>query len=236
MLKAMPTALPESCRLDRCVLCRSCTPSWSRQIAAHRETFHYQKGQLIFREGHELGGLYFIYSGAVKVHQSWGPENEFIIRFAASGDVLGHRAQGNGVASPVSATALEPTTVCYISNDFLEATMSANPGFVRLMMQLYATELQKAEKRMRDLAMMPVRSRVAEALFVIPKVLGTDDKGYFRIPVTRIDIASYAGTTYEAVFRLLTVWARKGLVTVAGKKIKVNNEKELMDLIESTTK
>lgn len=228
----MPAVVAESCHLDRCVLCRSCSPEWSEQIAANREVFHYPKGQTIFSEGKELGGLYFIYSGAVKVHQSWGPENEFLVRFAVSGDVLGHRAQGSSAASPVSATALEPTTVCYIANDFLETTMQANPSFVRLMMLLYASELQKAEKRMRELAVMPVKSRVAQALLVIRDVLGTDDKGYFRIPVTRVDIASYAGTTYEAVFRLLTVWAREGLVTSAGKKIKVNHEKALLALIQ----
>lgn len=88
---------------------------------------------------------------------------------------------------------------------------------------------------MRGLATMPVKSRVAEALFVIREVLGADSEGYFRIPVTRIDIASYAGTTYEAVFRLLTVWAREGLVTTAGKKIRINYEEKLSELIHYST-
>lgn len=223
----MLTAAPASCLLDRCVLCNSCGPALSTQIAKNRQVFQYPKGQTIFTEGEQLGGLYFVYSGAVKVHQSWGPGNEFILRFAVSGDVLGHRAQGSGSASPVSATALEQTTVCYVGNVFLEATTSANPAFVQMMMQLYADELQKAEKRMRALATMPVKSRVADALFVIRDILGADSKGYFRIPVTRIDIASYAGTTYEAVFRLLTAWSREGLVSTAGKRIRIDDEEKL---------
>ena len=113
----------------------------------------------------------------------------------------------------------------------LETTIKANPSFVHSMMLLYAAELQNAEKRMRNLAMMPVKSRVAEALFAIREVLGADKQGYFRIPVTRIDIACYAGTTYEAVFRLLSTWATEGLVTTAGKKIRIDDEEKLRALI-----
>lgn len=231
----MATTQSAPCRFDRCVLCGACSPGWRPQIASNRESLQYEKGEIIFREGKEVHGLYFIYSGSAKVHQSWGPGNDFILRFAVSGDVLGHRAQGGSSDCPVSATALERTTVCYLDNVFLEATANANPLFVRMMMQLYAEELQKAEKRMRGLATMPVKSRVAEALFVIREVLGADSEGYFRIPVTRIDIASYAGTTYEAVFRLLTVWAREGLVTTAGKKIRINYEEKLSELIHYST-
>jgi CRP/FNR family transcriptional regulator len=104
-----------------------------------------------------------------------------------------------------------------------------------MMMQLYATELQKAEKRMRALATMPVKSRVAEALFVLRQVFGADTQGYCRIPVTRIDIASYAGTTYEAVFRLLTAWTREGLVTTTGKKIRIDEKEKLTALIQPST-
>ncbi|HEV2483016.1 MAG TPA: Crp/Fnr family transcriptional regulator [Puia sp.] len=231
----MVTAKPDPCALDRCVLCRCCNPEWSERVAKSRTVFHYEKGQDIFTEGKVVQGLYFIYSGAVKVHQSWGPGNEFILRFAVSGDVLGHRALVSGADSPISATALERTTLCHLDNTFLGATIKANPSFAHMMMQLYATELQKAEKRMRDLAMMPVKSRVAETLFVIREVLGSDAEGYFRIPVTRIDIAGYAGTTYEAVFRLLTAWARDGLVTIAGKKIRINEEEKLRALIQYFT-
>src|SRR6185437_15840536 len=213
----------------------SCDDPWREQIAQNRKVLHFEKGQPIFREGDSIHGLYFIYNGAVKIHQRWAPGNEFILRFAVAGDVLGHRAQGAGSASPVSATALERTTICYLDHVFLEAMSNANPLFVRMMMQLYATELQKAEKRMRDLATMPVKSRVAEALFVLRYVFGADTQSYCRIPVTRIDIACYAGTTYEAVFRLLTAWTREGLVTTAGKKIRIDEKEKLTKLIQPST-
>ena len=234
----------DTCDLCRCLLCTGNT-AWSDA----RQVFHYRKGQVLFEEGGTVPGLYFVSSGAVKVHQSWGAGNEFILRFAVSGDVLGHRAQAAIAASPVSvptlghraqaaiagspvsATALDRTSACFISNELLQTTLATTPSLMHMMMLLYASELVKAEKRMRDLALMPVKSRVAEALLAIRQTIGPDDEGFFRIPVTRLDIACYAGTTYETVFRLLTGWRKDGLISTAGKRIKINDEKKLNALI-----
>ena len=193
---------------------------WKDTIIADGEALHYKKGQAIFREGEKVSGIYFILEGAVKIHQSWG-DNEFILRFATAEDVIGHRGQGV-TTFPISATALDSTSVCFVSSEALEAMFRTNPLFLYRMMQLYAAELQKAEKRMHDLALMPVKGRVAEALFTMQDTFGLDKDGYIRVPVTRLDIACYAGTTYEAVFRLLAEWGRAGIVSTAGKKIRVN--------------
>jgi CRP-like cAMP-binding protein len=225
--KHQPGLSPDPCDAGRCFLCRNCLPEWKSAIAAARQVHTYKKGHVIYREGMDVRGLYFIIDGAVKVHQSWGKDKEIILRFAAAGDVLGHRGQGGAAIFPVSATTLEPTRLCFIPNNFLETTFKTNPSFLYAMMQLYAAELQKAERRMRSLALTPVKAGVAEALFAIGDIFGVDSEGFVRVPVTRSDIASYAGTTYEAVFRLLTEWTAAGLVSTLGKYIRINDRQRL---------
>ncbi|HVU83344.1 MAG TPA: cyclic nucleotide-binding domain-containing protein, partial [Puia sp.] len=108
-----------TCDLKSCFLCKRCLPEWLPAVEASRKTFYYKKGELIFREGEEVKGIYFIYSGKVKVHKKWGEEKELIIRFAQKGDILGHRGLGQQVGNyPISATALEPVQVCYIDLTF----------------------------------------------------------------------------------------------------------------------
>jgi len=223
----------DPCDTGHCFLCRNCLPEWKGAIAAARQVLHYKKGQMIFREGMEVRGIYFIIKGGVKVHQSWAKDKEIVLRFSTAGDVLGHRGQGGSATYPVSATALEQTSVCFISAGFLETTIKTNPSFLFAMMQLYATELQKADWRMRSLALTPVKGRVAEALLTIREIFGSDDEGYVRIPITRLDIACYAGTTYEAVFRLMTEWIAEGLVSTSGKYIRINDDKKLNDLLNN---
>jgi CRP/FNR family transcriptional regulator len=220
------------CDLSSCFLCTHCVSEWKGAVASAKQTRHYKKGQSIFREGEEVTGIYFIYSGAVKVHQAWGNDKELILRFATSGSIVGYRGHGGGTTFPISATALEPTTVCFVTSAFLEASLKTNPGFLYTMMQLYAGELQKAEKRMRNLAMMEVKGRIADALLTIQETFRVDAEGYIKVPVTRHDIAAYAGTTYETVFKLFTEWSGSGLMETSGKSIRINDSHQLRGFIQ----
>ena len=48
-----------------------------------------------------MKGMFFIYSGKVKVHKKWDDEKELIVRFAGKGDIVGHRGLGNDIYYPV---------------------------------------------------------------------------------------------------------------------------------------
>jgi CRP/FNR family transcriptional regulator len=221
------------CNLDSCFLCKHCLSDWKEVIAFKKKTLHFKKGTVIFKEGNPVEGIFFLTAGSVKVHKQWGEQRELIVRFAKAGDVLGHRGLGGNRLFPVSATCLEDAKVCYISNDFLESTLQTNPAFTYRLMQLYANELQKAEKRMHDLALMEVKGRVALALLELENLFGTDPEQYISIPVSRQDIASYAGTTYETVFKLFTTWVSEDIITATGKRIKINNTTALQKLINT---
>ncbi|WP_245975263.1 Crp/Fnr family transcriptional regulator [Deminuibacter soli] len=206
-------------------------PEWKALIAIEKQNVFVKKGQTIFSEGDQVTGIYFVYSGAVKVHQSWGSEKELIVRFAAKGDLLGHRGLVKQHTYPVSATALDDTLLCYITQELLEATFKTNPAFTYVLMQQYAMELQQAEQRMRNLALMEVKGRVAETLLTIESVFGKDKEKYISIPVTRQDIASHAGTTYETVFKLFNELTAQKIIATEGKRIKISKPGKLKELV-----
>lgn len=216
------TMLKVPCGLDDCFLCRHCTPEWKELIAIKKSTFVVKKGKPIFQIGEKVEGIFFIYSGAAKIHAPWGDDKELIIRFATAGDIAGHRGLMSQTTYPVSATALEDTTVCFISNDFLEASLKANPSLTYTLMHFYATELQKAEHRMRNLTHQEVKGRIADALLDISRTFGKNPDQFLAVTLTRQDIASYAGTTYETVFKFFTELIEKKIITTEGKNIKIN--------------
>lgn len=220
-----------TCNLSDCFLCHSCLPEWKDLIAIKKKTLPVKKGKQIFREGDEVKGIYFIYSGAVKVHMHWGDQKELILRFSRSGDILGHRGLVGTHHYPISATALEDTRVCYISNEFLETTLKTNQTFTYRLMHFYAIELQKADKRMRDLAHMEVKGRIADALFELNRQFGEDKEGNLNVLITRQDIASYAGTTYETVFKFFTELSNAGIISTSGKSIRIHDPERLKQFI-----
>jgi CRP-like cAMP-binding protein len=228
---------PKTCDLHECFLCRHCLPEWIAVIGAHRKNINFKKGQAIFSEGDPVLGMYFVYNGVVKVHKQWGQEKELIIRFAAAGDIFGHRGLGGTQAEllyPISATALEPTTVCFIPLSFFQTTLRMNERFTEQLLYFYASELQESERKMRDMAHMPVKSRVIRALLALQEKFGANDEGYLRFTLTKQDLASYTGAAYETVFRIMNDLVRDELISLSGKDIRILQPVVLRQSISET--
>ncbi len=219
-----------TCDLKSCFLCKRCLPEWLPAVDAKRKNFNYKKGEMIFQEGEEVKGIYFVYSGKVKVHKKWGSEKELIIRFAQKGDILGHRGLGNNTHYPISATAIEPVQVCFIDLGFFQSTLKVNYDFVHQLLLFFADELQESERKMRNLAHMQVKGRIAQALLVLHEKFGATSEGFIDMSLSRQDLASFAGTTYETVFRIINEFTEEQSIRTEGKNIALLNTDKLKDL------
>lgn len=221
-----------NCEVDTCLLCRLCQKEWLRAVSAHRTNFKVGKGEIIFSEGDEVKGIYFVYEGTVKVHKHWGEDKELILRFAKKGNIIGHRGLGKDLVYPVSGTAIEPTTVCFVPLDFFEASLKVNHNFLYELMHFFAAELKESERNMRNLAHMPVKGRVAQALLTLEEKFGTTEDGFINITLSRQDLASFAGTTYETTFRMLNEMLEEETINVNGKQIGVSNKALLQTYLQ----
>jgi CRP-like cAMP-binding protein len=209
----------KNCDLQSCMLCRQCLKDWLPALDANRKSFHFKKGELLFKEGDSMTGMFFIESGVVKVHKKWNDDKELIVRLAKNGDIVGHRGLGTDTIYPVSGTAIEPTDVCYVDLDFFNNTLKVNQDFLYQLMLFFASELKESEKRMRNLAHMAVKGRVANALLFLQQKFGLTAEGYINIELSRQDLASYTGTTYETLFRTMNELVEENALKTDGKKI-----------------
>lgn len=208
-------------------MCRQCLPEWLPAIQAHRKNLTFRKGELIFREEEPVRGIYFVYSGTVKVHKKWGTEKELILRFARQGEIFGHRGLGQEAIYPISATALEPVNACFIDLDFFRTSLKVNQDFMYGLLLFFADELQESERKMRNLAHMQVKGRVAHALLALQEKFGRTPDGYIQMTLSRQDLASLVGATYETVFRIINELAEEQLIVLSGKNIAVNDAAKL---------
>lgn len=197
---------------------------WLPAVAANRENYVFEKNELLFKEGDAVQGIYYVYSGTVKVHKHWGEDKELIVRFAGKGDIVGHRGLGTELVFPVSATALETSTICFLPVEFFKASLTVNHDYLYRLTMFFADELKESEKKMRDLAHMAVKDRIWNALVFLEQKFGTDDDGFISIVLSRQDFASFTGTTYETVFRVLQDFVNDNHVELSGKKIKILNK------------
>jgi CRP/FNR family transcriptional regulator len=220
------------CDLKSCSLCLSCNKEWLPAIDANRKVYQFKKGELLFKEGEEVKGMFFINSGLVKVHKRWDDEKEMILRFANKGAIVGHRGLGGDTIYPVSGTALANTEVCFVDIDFFNATLKVNPDYLYNLMMFFAGELKESEKRMRNLAHMSTKGRIAYALISLQQKFGVDTAGYLNIVLSRQDLASYTGTTYETLFKMMNELGAENVLRFSEKKIEIVNAKKLIQVFE----
>jgi CRP/FNR family transcriptional regulator len=223
------------CDLASCFLCRLSLKDWIPAIEQNKKTILFKKGEVIFKEGDPVTGIYFVYAGTVKVHKNWGKGKELILRFAKSGSIVGHRGLGADSVYPVSATAIDAVTMCFITLPFFESTLRVNNELLFQLMMFYARELQESEKNMRNLAHMPVKGRVVQALLFLKDRFGIDEQGCLNLDISRQNLASFTGTTYESVFRILNELSEANLMRLIGKRICLTDTAGMEKMMEDLT-
>ncbi|MGC4102115.1 Crp/Fnr family transcriptional regulator [Ferruginibacter sp.] len=220
------------CDLKSCSLCQSCSKEWLPAIDANRKVYQVKKGEMLFKEGEEVKGMYFIHSGLVKVHKKWDDEKEMILRFAGQGAIVGHRGLGSDTIYPVSGTALANSEVCFVDMDFFTATLKMNPEYMYQLLMFFASELKESEKRMRNLAHMSTKGRIAYALTSLQQKFGSDADGFLNIVLSRQDLASYTGTTYETLFKMMNEFGADSILRFSEKKIGIIDAGKLAQVYE----
>ena len=102
-------------------------------------------------------------------------------------------------------------------------------------MKLLAARLRQADEIIASLAFLPVKARVAQALFALAENVGEEmDSGGVLIPriITQGDIAAMAGVARENTSRILSEWERKKLVTKSSGAYRIHDKAKLRGEID----
>lgn len=97
---------------------------------------------------------------------------------------------------------------------------------------IMAQDLKAADDVIVSMAQKSVKQRIAEALVYLHDNFGVDNEGYIAMTLSREDIANVVGTAKEACIRTLSSFKKEQLISTTGKRIKIENEKALYNLIE----
>ncbi len=220
----------EFCENTHCLIKTHCSPEWIRQIDQKKAQIFFKQNEDIINENSPILGVFFIQSGKVIVYSTGLNQRKQIVRFAVQGHLLGHRGSEKEVY-PIGAKTMNDSIVCFVENKVLDDLFESNPKFVRELMKFYSRELRKMENRMKNLGQMNTREKITEALLLLWENFGLNKENILNATFTREDIANIAGTTAEQVMTQLTAFEQEGLISKAGRKIKILNLKGLQNII-----
>ena len=219
------------CKNDKCFVKQGCFDEWLNKISSNKNQYWCKRGSYIFREGEPVYGIHFIQEGGVKVVTTSLHGREQIVRLAKEGQILGHRGLGRTYYY-FNAVAIKDTLVCLIENElFYDACMNC-PKFASNLIFFYASELRRAELRVKYQAQMNIREKVAMAFVYSYEVFGINpETRMLNITLSRQDLADIAGTTAEQVTRQLGDFESEMLISRNKRAIKVLNIKGLEEIV-----
>lgn len=210
-----------NCIPGNCLMSSLCTHPLFPEFRTHTRTIETPAGQVIYSEGERVKGVFFLRSGLVKKSKATLLPRAVILDVWSGGLPLGLEDLDRRNTHSCTATALEPSRVCFMEADIFRRMADHIPTVRETVNRHLASLLRRSERRVALLAFGNVRQRVADALLRIADLYGYGkNPGGIRILFDRQDIADMAGTTKEQVSKELTRLREDGLLRFRAKHFK----------------
>lgn len=200
------------------------------------EIIHFKDGDVIFKEGEEPRGLYYMQSGCVKImmsrKQSRGrtTSSEYVTKLVGAGEYFGYKALVRGGITKGSAKAVKSTTVWLYSKDRLMMALRAANPIVKMVLQQAVGDISSFENTSQLHYLASVEERIAYQLVLMSEKFGVPTEGgiSLNLKLTRNELAQMASTINESLSRHLTEFKNEGLIELNGKEIIIKNKAGLM--------
>jgi CRP/FNR family transcriptional regulator len=190
---------------------------------------HFEAGDNIIKQDALSTNIVYIKSGLVKIHIK-GPLRERIMKITKAPAYLCLPSNFGDKVNHHSATALEPTTVCFIDLALFKRFIYENGDFAyQIILDMSKNELENFHNCLNNSQKQNI-GRIADAiLFFANEIYNANT---FTLPVTRQDLADLTGITRESASRILTDFHKEKIVKITGRQITILNDKLLQQISE----
>ena len=186
------------------------------------------RGEHLFQTGDNFRCLYAVRSGSLKTYTTSEDGAEQVMGFHLPGELVGLDAIANN-QHPLSAKALETSSLCEVPFKDLELLSQQLPSLQHQMLRVMSQEIRDDEQNMVILGQKSAEERLAAFLISLSNRL--QRRGFsanqFNLSMSRGDIGNYLGLALETVSRLFSRFQNEGLLRVDRKHIELLNRDKL---------
>ncbi|MFC2110354.1 Crp/Fnr family transcriptional regulator [Bacteroidota bacterium] len=198
-----------------------------KEVSNHKDELQFKKGDVIFKEGSLLNGVYCIKEGKCKLTKLSPNGKEQIVKFIKHGDMLGYRSVLSEEPVSLSVVALEDISACFIPKKDIFDSIQGNTNFSKDMFKVVCHDLKDANATITNMAQKTVRERLADTLLFLDETFGELEDGTIDIQLSREEISNVIGTATESAIRLLSELKKDKVISFVGKKIKIEDREAL---------
>lgn len=182
----------------------------------------FKKGEYLCHEGDELATLFIVNEGRVKLSKFNADGKEQILNLVGEGDIFGeYHLLSDFEPYNFSAIALTDTKICTLSKENFDYLLDKYPSISRKIFAELSRKLIRTENLAQNLSSANTDSKVAYVLLELSENYGKVEGENLRleIPISREEMANYAGLTRETMSRKLSILTKEGIIDTVGNKV-----------------
>ncbi|MCK9600812.1 MAG: Crp/Fnr family transcriptional regulator [Sphaerochaeta sp.] len=213
------------CTNDHCIrsvpLFASLEPDAVHALTAQMEHKHYQKGEILVREGDTATGFTVIRQGSAKAYRTNADGREQILYIFPANDYYGARFLFTEEKVPYTVEALEETDVCILSKAQFALLLEKHSSVALQIIGAMANRMSRLETAMQSMGGRNADLRIASLLLEFKEPYGRYNGSHLEItlPLSREGLANYLGLARETLSRKLVQFEEDGLIELIGQKV-----------------
>ena len=190
---------------------------------------YYQKGEIIFFENDDYGGLYLLVSGRVKLTMLSPEGKEKVLNILQEGDIMGEVSFFDLDPHPITAEAMEDARIVIIPRERLEDIITKKPGLALKIIESLAKKTRLLTSQVRELVFHDAAGRMASLLSRFAEDFGVEINGGKMIDIilTHKEIANLIGSSRVTVTKIINNFIDEGVIKMHKRKIVIIDEEKL---------
>ena len=205
-----------------------------RSVVAAARGSRLPAGRILFHQDDALAQLWEVTAGRVQLFQLTPEGHQVILHIIGPGEEVGLVPALTDSPSPVSARAVEDTSLLAWRAEDFRALMRHHPELGFNAIAILGEHIRLYQDRIRELTTERVERRLARTLLRLAKQLGkrTPEGVLIDLPLSRQNLAEMSGTTLYTASRILRAWEDAGIVSSGRERVVIRSPHKLMAIAE----
>ncbi|MCB0115072.1 MAG: Crp/Fnr family transcriptional regulator [Caldilineaceae bacterium] len=201
------------------------------ELAQRAVKRHYTAGELIFLEGSQAEGYFYLAEGWIKVVKVSADGREQVLRFLGPGETFNEMGVFAQRPNPATAIALEPVTLWVIPRQALQAILATQPDAMLRILESMADRIVDLVNLVADLSLHTVETRLARLLL---EQAEDTDVILRRRWSTQAEMAARLGTVPDVLSRALRNLAEDNIIRLERQQIQILDRERLSVKAQTT--
>lgn len=199
----------------------------TEKLSGNCLTVKFKKGDSIIKQGTYSTNVVYLRRGHVKIHIE-GPYRVQVVRIVRSPSYLGLPTTFGDKVNHYSVSAIGECEVCFIDITTFRMLLTTNSDFSnQILIELCKGELELYNKCVNR-TQKQIRGKLADMLIdFADNIFKTES---FNLNITQEDIGNLVDASRESVSRVLTEFAKDGIIEIKSKRITIRDRQMLNNI------